>query len=148
YVEQTIEIGIEDNNLKHISLNKALLEFNQQHKNPILINQKQVGFEVLTTIQKLRELTNNFTNCQLSIYLKEELPNDMKISWGVDSNLENAKRYAIDGIRMLTNKISEEDTILNYFGKWTVLEQNTSVTNIPDLLRNKIYQISNYLEIS
>jgi len=146
-VNETNNTEINNNQFNYISLNNVLNEFNQQFNNLLLINPEHYGFEILLTVQSLRSLTNNFTNCQLSNHLKTKLPFNVKISWGVNSELKKSRKDAIDGMIFITENTYEEDTILKYTGKYIVLNQD-SATNIPNFISNKLYQISNFLEIS
>lgn len=135
------------NKFNYISLNNALIEFNQQFNSLLLINPDEFGFEILITIQSLRDLTNNFINCQLSNYLKNKLPFSVKISWGINSELNYSRIDAIEGMKLITENNVEEDTILKYFGEYIALNQDPT-TNTSDVISNKVYQLSEFLEVS
>src|SRR5699024_8805871 len=94
-----------------------------------------------------RDLTNNFTNCRLSNYLKNKLPFNVKISWGVNSELNYSRSDAIDGMKLIMENNVEENAILKFSGEYIAHNQD-STTNTPDFISNKIYQLSDFLDVS
>src|SRR5699024_7049993 len=138
---------LNNNHFNYISLNNALLEFNQQFNNLLLINPDKFDFEILITIQSLRDITNNFTSCQLSSYLKNELPFNVKVSWGVNSELNYSRMDALDAMKRVMENNNEENVILKYFGEYIALNE-IPTTNSPDFISNKVYQLSDFLGVS
>ena len=138
---------LNNNHFNYISLNNALLEFNQQFNNLLLINPDKFDFEILITIQSLRDITNNFTSCQLSSYLKNELPFNVKVSWGVNSVLNYSRMDALDAMKRVMENNNEENVILKYFGEYIALNE-IPTTNSPDFISNKVYQLSDFLGVS
>lgn len=83
--------GITSNSL---NLQQSLLEFDQSHTAGFVIRQTIQGYEIFTTQQIVKNITDNFTNCQLKTFVFSRTGLNIEIGYGIGFNVMKAKKNA------------------------------------------------------
>lgn len=85
----------EDSDLQLMLLHKALLEFGSKNHLPLMIQKRQVHFEIITSLKDLKEkVTNQYQSCALLSFLNEQLPFKINIGWGCGNTIHKARNNA------------------------------------------------------
>lgn len=92
YSKENDIVGI---NEKSVNLQKCILEFDQEFTTGFVINPSINGYEIYTTYNKIKNITDSFSNCNLQKYIFSHLGINIVIGYGVGHNLMNARRNAL-----------------------------------------------------
>lgn len=85
----------EESDLQVMLLHKALLEFGSKNHLPLMIQKRQVHFEIITSLKDLKEkVTDQYRNCALFTFLNEQLPFKVNIGWGCGNTIYKARNNA------------------------------------------------------
>lgn len=87
---------LSDVNPDSVGVQKCLLEFDQEYTTGFLIKRAAAGFEIYTTQQAARRITNNFSTCPLRKYLFSRLGLDIQVGYGVGRDIMRARSHALD----------------------------------------------------
>lgn len=87
---------LSDINSNSLSLQQALLEFDRENTARLVIRQNSQGYEIYTTQQIVKNITDNFTNCRLKTYIFSRTGLDVQIGYGIGTNVIKAKKNASD----------------------------------------------------
>lgn len=81
-------------------LENVLHEFNGHTGMSLVIRRIEGGFELATSNQVLMDITQNYTNCQLTHFLHSRLPQEgICVGWGVDSDIAGAYQNSAVALR-------------------------------------------------
>ncbi|MCM2677185.1 hypothetical protein [Alkalicoccobacillus plakortidis] len=69
-------------------------QFEQKYGYSFLIHNKYPELEIITTYGELKQMTSDFTSCSLSIFLSEQLQEQMHVGWGTGKSLLQARLHA------------------------------------------------------
>lgn len=84
-------IGINPVNLQ---IQQCLLEFDQERTTNLVIRQAVFGYEIYTTQQIVKEITNQFTTCCLKTYVFGRTGIDIQVGYGIGANVIKARNNA------------------------------------------------------
>jgi len=132
---------------KMLMLNQALLEYNRKNQYGFIIQRNFLNFEVITNYKALKDITNEFTQCSLLSDLKQTLPYEIDIGWGIGNTLQEARfnaEHANKERRMdrgTSYIMTEDDQLIGPLGDETCLQ-------IPNQLNIQIEKFSSQIGIS
>lgn len=79
-----------------VSIQKCLLEYDQENTTGFLIKRAANGFEIYTTQQSVRRITENFSHCSLRQYIFSRLNLEVNIGYGIGRDIMRARSNALD----------------------------------------------------
>ena len=79
-----------------VGIQKCLLEFDQEFTTGFLIKRAAGGFEIYTTQQTVRRITENFSSCPLRRYVISRLGLEIHVGYGVGRDIMRARNHALD----------------------------------------------------
>lgn len=88
--------GMNDLELNQMLVHTSLLSFSKEKSVPLIIQRNNLSFDVITSQKDLKTMTNDFTSDLLLDYLKEQLPFNINIGWGIGKTLYEARKKAHD----------------------------------------------------
>nr|WP_309100397.1 transcriptional regulator [Fredinandcohnia onubensis] len=132
---------------KMLLLNQALLDYNTKKQHGFIIQRNFLNFEVITNYKALKDITNEFTQCSLLSYLKQTLPYEIDIGWGIGNSLQEARlnaEHANKERRMdrgTSYIMTEDEQLIGPLGDETCLQ-------IPNQLNTQIEKFSSQIGMS
>lgn len=138
---------INDLELKQMLLHKSLLEFSTETNLPFIIQKNNLFFEIIISHKDLKQLTNNFTSCAISTYLKKNLPFRVNIGWGIGHTMYEARTKAQNANKETQNYsdysyysivITEDDQIIGPLGEDICLEYSNKIDPEIEKLSEKL----------
>lgn len=77
------------------TLQNLLEEFNSQLGMPLIIRREKDCFELATSNETLIDITQQYTNCLLSLFLHERMPQSpVCVGWGIGQDITSANKNA------------------------------------------------------
>lgn len=96
--------GPEDVTSESISLQKCLLDFDQENTAGMLIKKSASGFELFTTRHTMQRITQQFTCCTLRKFLLGRLGQQVDVGYGVGGDIMAARTHAIEAMEVSRKK--------------------------------------------
>ncbi len=78
----------------NLQIQQCLLEFGQEHTTNLVIRQVLYGYEIYTTQQIVKEITNQFTACCLKTFVFGRTGIDIQVGYGIGANVIKARNNA------------------------------------------------------
>lgn len=94
FVSPAAEDGNAWNEYEELNVQKALMDFAQNHDLKFLIQNKRQGLLAITEKTVVSYVTESFQNSVLSEYLKESAGLDLSVSYGIGHTIEEALEHA------------------------------------------------------
>lgn len=92
-LQKDVMSGISTN---HLNLQKAILEFDQSNTTGFVTKQAMNGYEIYTTKQVVKNITENFTVCQLQKFILSRLGMNVQIGYGIGQTVMRARYNALE----------------------------------------------------
>ena len=117
---------------------ELIKQFEQQYGYSFLIHNNYPEIEIITTFGELKQITNDFTSCSLSLFLTEQLQEELHVGWGTGKSLHQARLHAETASRQEVGSyiLTESDLIGPMQGKPSTLNRDvpagTQLINISE----------------
>lgn len=86
--------GLSSINSNNLSLQQSLLEFDQENTAGLVIRQAPRSYEIYTTQQIIKNITDNFTNCRLKSFVFSRTGLEIQVGYGIGANVMKARNNA------------------------------------------------------
>lgn len=86
--------GLTSINSNNLSIQQSLLEFDQENTAGLVIRQAPHCYEIYTTQQIVKNITDNFTNCRLRAFIFSRTGIETQIGYGIGANVMKARNNA------------------------------------------------------
>ncbi|MDR1874627.1 MAG: hypothetical protein LBQ90_06405 [Synergistaceae bacterium] len=80
-------------------LQTSLDKFNEQNGMPLVIRKNRSIFELTTSNETLRDITQGYTNCRLTGYLHDRLGLSICLGWGLGRDIVSSQKNAMAALR-------------------------------------------------
>lgn len=112
-------------NSSNLSIQQSLLEFDQENTAGLVIRQAPHSYEIYTTQQIVKNITDNFSNCRLKTFVFTRTGIEVQVGYGIGANVmkarnnasaasriarRNKKSYLIDQDETLTGPLEMSDS--------------------------------------
>lgn len=88
--------GMNDISTVNLNLQKAILEYDQQNTLGFVIKQGLTGYEIYTTKQVIRMMTDQFTSCHLRQFIMTQTGMKVQIGYGISQTVMRARANAME----------------------------------------------------
>lgn len=85
-----------ENNIHILDIQKALWEFDKEYVTGFIINQVHYGFEIYTTRRIVRQITEDFKNCNLEKYIFGKTGLEVQTGYGIGQTIVKARQNALE----------------------------------------------------
>lgn len=87
-------------NTNNLSIQQCLLDFNSEHTAGLMIRETLNGYEIYTTQQIIKKITDNFTNCRLNSFIFGRTGLDVQVGYGIGDNVMKAQDNASSALKL------------------------------------------------
>lgn len=127
---------------------KYINKFNNIMQNELLIQEKDLGYEIITNRKSIEKITDNFSTCQLQEFLKSKLDFNVYIGYGIGSTLYQARINAIDANREASLSLKTASCLINEKDELMSLLKESNTFIVPRIVTDAVKKISSVSGLS
>lgn len=99
---------------EQIFLNDALFQFNCDHGMILILRKVQTSYEIVTSYNALYSITDEFTTCSISQYLREVCEIPFSLGWGIGDDLLSAQQNALYALNESSRNLGRHAFLMNH----------------------------------